>query len=388
MQVHGLDYRTHEPICVHIDGTQIRRVESAWHPNASNWPLISPGLFDLQINGHGGTWFGSENITPDKVIQTIEPHYRFGITRLCPTLITNSFTALQNGFDAIRRACEQERWVDSMVPGCHLEGPFISSVDGPRGAHPIEHVRPADWDEFQKLQEAAGGRIRLVTLAPEVDGAIEFIRLAVNDGIVISIGHTAADADDIKAAVDAGARLSTHLGNGAHGTIRRHPNYIWEQLGESRLCASLISDGFHLPSSVLQTMMRTKGPLRTILTCDAAGLAGCKPGVYAEGSVDVEILEDGRIVIAGQRQLLAGSSVETDTCISGAVRLGGASLAEAIDMASGNPARLLGFEETRLQRGSTADLVVFEFGDDSRMKIHATIAAGEIRFGRVSNPDG
>ena len=200
---------------------------------------------------------------------------------------------------------------------------------------------------------------------------------------MISIGHTAATPEQVTEAVDAGAKLSTHLGNGAHGMIRRHPNYIWEQLADLRLSASVISDGYHLPASVLQTIIRTKGELNTILTCDAAGLAGCPPGTYQEGSLEVEILDDGRIVIAGQRQLLAGSSVETDTCVQQAVRLGEVSLASAIDMASRNPARLLGFEEIRIQRGSLAELIVFDFDEESGMQMKATISGGEVRFGQL-----
>jgi N-acetylglucosamine-6-phosphate deacetylase len=385
MQIFARHYRTLEPLSIDIEGTRIGRVDPAWSAKMATWPVVAPALFDLQINGHGGIWFGGPSITADDVIKTLAPHFRFGISRLCPTLITNSFAALANGFAAIREACERHEWVNCMVPGCHLEGPYIASEDGPRGAHPLEHVRPADWREFEKLQEASGQRIRLVTLAPEVDGAIDFIRRAVQAGVVISIGHTGADPDTVRAAVDAGARLSTHLGNGAHGMLRRHPNYIWEQLGDSRLSASVISDGYHLPASVLQTIIRTKGEMSTILTCDAAGLAGCPPGVYHEGSVDVEVLQDGRIVIAGQRQLLAGSSVETDTCVREAVRIGGVSLATAIDMASRNPARLLGFEEIRLRRGSLADLVVFRFDEAGGMQVHATIGNGVLRYGQLSD---
>ena len=271
-----------------------------------------------------------------------------------------------------------------MVPGCHLEGPYISAEDGPRGAHPLEHVRAADWDEFCRLQEASGGGICLVTLAAEAENAVEFITKAVESGVVISIGHTAASPEQIAAAVNAGATLSTHLGNGAHGMIRRHPNYIWEQLGDERLWASLITDGYHLPPSVVRSMTLAKGLHRAIITCDASGLAGCPPGLYTEGNVDVEILEDGRIVIAGQSQLLAGSGVETDTCVARAIEYAGLSLSEACDLAARNPAILLGFEEIRLRRGSRADLVLFHHespGDP--LEITATIAAGQVRYGEV-----
>ncbi len=385
MELKGRRYDNGEPISVCIQGERIVSVEPTWPAgSADDWPWIAPGLLDLQINGHGGTWFSQEGLTADEVIRTLQPHFQFGITRLCPTLVTNSFEALASGFRAIREACERETWVEQMVPGCHLEGPYISAEDGPRGAHSLGHVRPADWDEFRRLQEISGNRIRLVTLAPESDGAIGFIQKAVRSGVVVAIGHTAATPEQITRAVDAGARLSTHLGNGAHGTIRRHPNYIWEQLGDRRLSASIITDGHHLPPSVVRSIIGVKTPYKTIITCDAAGLAGCPSGVYDEGSVKVEILKDGRIVIAGQQQLLAGSSLETDTCVANAIAFAGLSLGEALDMAGRNPARLLGFEEIRLQRGSRADLILFH-GPQPKGKIDfvATLMSGDVRFGEV-----
>ncbi len=385
MDILARHYESNEAVRVRIDGDRIASVAPVAHGDPASLPVVAPGFFDLQVNGHGGTWFGQSGITADDVLATLEPHFRFGITRMCPTLVTNSFENLAGGFAAIREARERESWAADLVPGCHLEGPYISSEDGPRGAHPLEHVRLADWDEFQRLQEAAGGLIRLVTLAPEQENAIPFIERAVDAGVVVSLGHTAADAYTIHAAVDAGARLSTHLGNGAHGMIRRHPNYIWEQLAEPRLHASIITDGAHLPASVVKCILAVKGVERTIVTCDASGLAGCPPGEYAEGSIAVEVLDDGRIVIAGQRQLLAGSAMETDGCVAGAVRLGGCTLADAVHMASRNPARLLGFEESRLHQGSRADLVLLHHDPSAgTLEVRATVAAGMLRFGDLS----
>jgi N-acetylglucosamine-6-phosphate deacetylase len=384
LSIYGRHYENGEPIRIHIDGERIAAVEPAWPARkAGGWPYVAPGLFDLQINGWGGTWFGKEGITADEVLETLRAHYRFGLTRICPTLITNPFSVLSGAFAAIREACERERWADRLVPGCHLEGPYISSEDGPRGAHPREHVRSPDWDEFQRLQQLSGNRICLVTLAPELPGAADFIRRSVATGVTVAIGHTAASRQEIAAAVDAGARLSTHLGNGAHAMIRRHPNYIWEQLGELRLSASVIADGHHLPPSVLRTIIRAKSPRGVILTCDAAGLAGCPPGVYTEGEMRMEVLDDGRIVIAGQRQLLAGSGSATPRCVAEAVHAAGVSLWEAIDMAGRNPARLLGFEEIRLRRGSRADLFLFQFPARDSLEVLATVAAGTVRFGTI-----
>lgn len=384
MLIYGRHYQNGEPIRVRIDGERIASVEPAWPPrDSAPWPYIAPGLFDLQINGRDGVWFGKQGITPGEVLAVLRSHYAFGVTRLCPTLITNSFEALAAGFAAIRQAREQQRWAKQMVPGCHLEGPYISPEDGPRGAHPREHVRLPNWTEFSRLQEISGNCVRLVTLAPELPGALDFIRNAVESGVVIAIGHTAATGAQIEAAVEAGARLSTHLGNGAHPMLRRHPNYIWEQMGNPRLMASVIADGQHLPCTVLRSILRAKGPANVVITCDAAGFAGLPPGVYAEGELRVEVLADGRLVVAGQRELLAGSSSNTADCVGEILRLGGVTLAEGIDMAGRNPARLLGFEEIILSRGSRADVCVFEVTAQNSLRVLATVAAGAVRFGAV-----
>ncbi|HEX6987562.1 MAG TPA: amidohydrolase family protein [Planctomycetaceae bacterium] len=378
-------FDTCDPVRVTTEGRRIAAVEPVEVPDAAALPFVAPGFFDVQVNGWGGIWFSRVDLTPEDVARVVEQFLPHGVTRLLPTLITNSFDSLRAGFEAVAAACERFPLVADMVAGCHLEGPYISAEDGPRGAHPKGHVRPADWEEFSKLQAASGDRIRLVTLAPEVPGAIAFIREAVAAGVVVSIGHTAAEPEQIAAAAEAGATLSTHLGNAAHGLIRRHPNYIWEQLADDRLAASVIADGFHLPASVVKTILRTKPPGRVILTCDASGYAGCPAGVYRGESGDVEVLNDGRIVIAGQRQLLAGSGVATDACVAGVMRLAGVPLAGAVRMATEYPQRLMGVEPVRLEAGSRADLVLFHVERGPRLAVTATVLAGGLRHGAVAS---
>lgn len=378
-------YDTSEPVRVTIAGPKIAAVEPA-HPNGdlADWPWIAPGLFDLQINGYGGVWFSDRLLTPEKVVKAIEPYFAHGVVRLCPTLITSSFEALSSGFAAIRAACEQHTWLDHVVAGCHLEGPYLSGEDGPRGAHRRTHIRPADWDGFCALQKASGNRIRLVTIAPEVPGAIDFIRRAVETGVRISIGHTAATGEQIATAVDAGATLSTHLGNGSHPVIRRHPNYIWDQLGESRLAASIITDGQHLPDSVIRSIVRAKSVQQTIITCDASGWAGCAPGVYENELGKVEVLADGRIVVAGQREILAGSGAASDACVAHAARCGAATIREAIDMTCRNPTRYFGFPEYSLRPGHPADLFVYRpVPSKPGLGVLGTVISGEVRFGQI-----
>jgi N-acetylglucosamine-6-phosphate deacetylase len=386
LTVYGRRYDTGEPVRISIRGDRIAAIEPAWpEGDAAAWPMVAPGLFDLQINGHGGVWFSDAAITPAQVRTAVTAYPRFGVTRLCPTLITNSFVALSHGFAAIRQACEADSAVDRLVAGCHLEGPYISAEDGPRGAHPKEHVRPADWTEFQKLQDASGGRIRLVTIAPEAENAIPFIKAAVAAGLTIAIGHTAATPEQVRAAVDAGATLSTHLGNGSHAMLHRHRNYVWEQLADPRLTASLIVDGHHLPPQLVSIFVKVKSPRKIVLTCDAAGWAGCPPGIYESALGRSELLESGKLVVAGQRELLAGSALETDVCITQVREFAGVSWRDAIDMASRNPARLLGCEPARLRRGGLADLFLFDHvPGQPRLTVKATIAGGAVIHGSLS----
>ena len=259
-----------------------------------------------------------------------------------------------------------------------------------RTAHPQQHCRPPDWQEFERLQEAAGGRIRLVTLSPEYDKAPAFIARAVRSGVVVSIGHMSATSAQIRAAVDAGAALSTHLGNGAERMLRRHPNYLWDQLAEDRLTASLIIDGHHLPSEVVQTFVRAKTPARCIIVSDLSGLAGLPPGEYDTSLCRLKILADGRLVLAGQDQLLAGASAPIGVGVANAMRFAGVALATAVDMASSQPARLIGQTPVTLAAGDRADLVLFDLepaadGCVVGLRVRATICGGRLVYGSLAD---
>jgi N-acetylglucosamine-6-phosphate deacetylase len=336
---------------------------------------VAPALFDLQINGCDGRSFTSPRLTSDDVRHVVHRVQCHGIAALCPTVVTSSFVTLRHALLTLRRACEEDGDVARAVPCLHLEGPYISPEDGPRGAHPREHVRPPSWDELCRLQEAAGGRLRLVTLAPEHDGALAFIEKAVAAGMVIAIGHTAADGGRIRDAVRAGARLSTHLGNGSHALLPRHDNYLWEQLACDDLWASVIADGHHLPPALLRCLLRVKTPGRAILTCDASALAGLPPGRYADLGQECEVLPGGKIVVPGTA-FLAGSGVFTDRCVSHAVAAGGVALAEALGMAAERPRALLGLQPRPLAVGAPADLVLFDGEPGGVLTVTATLIAG------------
>jgi N-acetylglucosamine-6-phosphate deacetylase len=354
-------------------------------PAAGHCPWIAPGLIDIQINGYGGHEFSSGDLTPETVAAVVDAMSPFGVAQFLPTVTTAGFDVLRHALATIGQACDESAELAQRIPGIHLEGPYITADDGARGAHPREHCRPPDWEEFQRLQEAAGGRIRLVTLSAEYDQSPAFIARSVAAGVVISIGHTAAKPAQIVAAADAGARLSTHLGNGAHPILPRHPNYIWAQLAEDRLAASLIVDGHHLPPDVVKTFLRAKSPQRCILVSDLSGLAGLPPGRHRGNLCEVEILPGGRIVVAGQRQILAGAGLPITTGIVNAMRFAGLDLGQAIALATRNPARLLGLACGNLMPGDQADLLLFDLTDAesqlARLDVRALLVRGRTVYG-------
>ncbi|MDA1192623.1 MAG: N-acetylglucosamine-6-phosphate deacetylase, partial [Candidatus Poribacteria bacterium] len=254
--------------------------------------LLAPPLVDIQLNGFGGIDINSPDVQPDDLLNMLEKVWAGGVGFFLPTVVTGSRERMLRSIRMVREACRQDARFARSVVGIHVEGPYISLEDGPRGAHPLQHVRQPDMDEYRAWQEAADGTVRLVTLSPEWDNAPPFIEHIVNDDVRIAIGHTKATSEQLDAAVRAGATLSTHLGNGAHAMIQRHPNYIWEQLGDDRLWASLIADTHHLPPRTLKSMVRGKTLDRTIFTSDAVWVAGLPAGQY--GGFDgkgLEVLE-------------------------------------------------------------------------------------------------
>jgi N-acetylglucosamine-6-phosphate deacetylase len=297
--------------------------------------LASTGFLDLQVNGFAGIDFNDPATTADDVRRALAALRAHGVTSVLPTIISSTT-------DRFARCARMLMGVNAAaILGIHMEGPYISPDDGPRGAHRREDVFPASIDDFKRRQDAAGGRVRLVTLAPEVPGALPLIEYLRASGIRAAIGHTAASPEQVRDAVRAGATLSSHLGNGCANTIPRHPNFLWEQLAADELMASLIVDGHHLPPATVKTMIRAKTASRVVLVTDAIAAAGQPPGEYQLGSVKVRLDESGRVAIPGAPNL-AGSALSMDRAVANTVRFAGVSLEEALAMASAQPARYLG----------------------------------------------
>lgn len=296
-----------------------------------------PGFFDLQVNGFAGVDFNDPGSTVEQLQQATDTLRATGVTRYLPTLITSSFAAFSR---CARKFAELN---SSAVVGIHMEGPYLSPLDGPRGAHPREHVIEASIDDFRRRQEAAGGRIVLVTLSPEVRGAIKLIDYLTSQNVRVGLGHTAASPAQIEDAIRAGATLATHLGNGCAEMLPRHPNVIWEQLAADELCATFIADGHHLPASTIKAMMRAKTPARSMLVTDATAAACSPPGFYSVGEARFELSLNRRAAVAGT-PYLAGSALTMPDAVANTVRFTGLPIDYVLPMATTQPARYLGRE--------------------------------------------
>ena len=384
MNLTGYDARTAEAILIETDQDGlIRHVDPLLPPNQADDLWIAAGFIDLQVNGFAGVDFNSAHSSHESVAHAIRAIASTGVTRFFPTVITG---APEQMCEALRNLAEAREALEvgtstlgRSMEAFHVEGPHISPEDAPRGAHPKEWVRPPDVDEFQRMQDAARGNIRMVTLAPEWPGAANYIERLTSDGIVCAIGHTGATASQICDAVSAGATMSTHLGNGA-GSKMRTEEFITAQLAEPRLAASFIADGHHLPDDFLQRALKTKGLDRSILVTDAVAPAMCAPGPYKLGVVDVTLREDGRVTLMDSERL-AGSTLRMDRAIENAMRIAGLSLAQAITLATTNPARV-GKVPARLKglhRGERADIVRFRI-TDGRIEVVETYLNGRQIF--------
>lgn len=376
MKCNGIDVVTGEHTQISFNGV-IDGVDHLLVPPEERI-YIAPGFIDIQVNGFAGVDYNSPRATADEIAYSIRCMYATGVTRFFPTVITGSpetMTGALRNLAAVRESIPEGRAMEAF----HVEGPYISPEDGPRGAHPQAWTRPPDYDEFRRFQEAAQGHIRMVTVSPEWPESARFIESLVREGVVVSIGHTKAEEPQIADAVLAGATISTHIGNGAHSMLPRHPNYIWAQLADDRLNASLIVDGIHLGQAFVKVALRAKGVERSILVTDAVMPAGCSPGRYALGEVDVELHADGSVRLAGGTRL-AGSALLMDRAVGNVIRLGGVTLRDAITMAARNPARAgrIALRQRGLANGDRADLVRFRFDDESKeIQVLETWVSGE-----------
>lgn len=375
--IDALLYSNGKPVSVKISGDKISKV-TALKSNAKIPQIyVAPGLIDIQINGYMGVDFADQELTLEGIRKATRALWKEGVTTYLPTLITADRKSLKNSFSILSQALADAE-IGPSIPGFHLEGPFISPEKGFRGAHLEKYIRKPDWNEFAELQLAAKNKIKLITVAPEIDGAVPFIQNCSREGVIVSLGHHNGNADQIEKAVDAGATLSTHLGNGCANMIDRHNNPIWPQLSEDRLSVTIIADGFHLNKQEVRTFYKAKGIDRTILVSDALDLAGLEPGEYTRWERTVLLTPD--VVKFPAENVLAGAAAPITTCISNIMKFTGCSLADAIQMASTNPAKILQLNDRGgISPGKRADLILFTI-ENGKMVIQKTILGGKVVY--------
>jgi N-acetylglucosamine-6-phosphate deacetylase len=380
--IEGLHYQTGKPVAVTIENGKITKIRSLHKQHESADPCyIAPGMIDNQVNGFAGVSFslGGSGLTKDGVRKVTEELWKRGVTSWLATLTTNSHDNLLRNFELLGNMKYNPALHRSLV-GFHLEGPYISPVDGYRGAHPLMYVRKPDWNEFMDYYKASGNAILTVTLAPEIPGVQDFIRKCTEMGIVVALGHHNASRKTVDEAVYNGAKIATHLGNGCANLINRHDNPLWPQLANDSLMISIICDGFHLRDEEIKTFYKVKGPLNTIITSDVTSFAGMPPGTYTvEGGAVVELTPEGMLRYPEQN-VLYGSATPLSVGVVHFMKVTGCSVNDAITMSSANPARLYGLNDRgSLEPGKRADLILFRVGE-KELIIEKTWVEGELVY--------
>ena len=302
--------------------------------------MQTTGLIDLQVNGYAGVDFNDPALDATALDHALRAMLDAGVTTCLPTLITAAEPVLAERFAALDRAVANSRLGPLMVPGFHLEGPFLNPTPGFAGCHPPNAMLPPDSALLERLMAPLTRPVLLVTLAPEQPGGMALVAWAKARGILVAIGHSAADHAAVAAAAQAGATLSTHLGNALPHTLPKFRNPLIAQLAEDRLAASFIADGVHIPPPALKVLLRAKGLSRAILVTDATAAAATPPGLYRFAGMSIEHASDGSVREPGSH-VLAGSALRLDQAVRNLVAWGLTTPADAIRLASANPGALL-----------------------------------------------
>jgi len=378
MKLKGYSYKDHTPIEISVEGEQIKAIASC-NQKIPDSIYLGPGFTDIQVNGYGGFDYNEIHTDPLKLSSISRLLFKEGVTTHFPTIITNSSDQITRLIRQIITLRKQDEISALSIEGLHIEGPFISGIDGPRGAHPKEFVCAPDWHLMQQWQEAAEGLIKIITLSPEWENTNSFIEQCVKHNILVFIGHTNATHQQLLDAVSAGASLSTHLGNGMHPVITRHPNYLWSQLADDRLGASIIADGFHLPAEVIHVFQKVKNE-KLLLVSDSVSLAGMPPGDYdLHIGGQVTLTKAGKLHLRNNPSIFAGSANNIRHGVSFLIKNNLATLAEAWEMASLRPQKLIHPDLPVFDSSAYADLVVIDT-HNNEFEIIKTIKKGEVIY--------
>ncbi|HOF17432.1 MAG TPA: N-acetylglucosamine-6-phosphate deacetylase [Phycisphaerae bacterium] len=251
------------------------------------------GYFDLQVNGYGGVDFNQDALSADDLHRACERFRADGVDGVLVTIVSEHLDRMCARLRRVVELRQSDPLVADVVAGLHIEGPFLSGLDGYRGAHPADAVHPADLEQAQRLVEAAGGLAKIVTLAPELDGGQRVIRWLVGQGIVVSAGHCNPSCEELDAALDAGLSMFTHLGNGCPMLLPRHENIVHRVLSRAeRLWIGFIADGVHVEFEALRHYLQWAGIDRSFVVTDAIAPAGLGPGRYRSSRWDIQIGEE------------------------------------------------------------------------------------------------
>jgi N-acetylglucosamine-6-phosphate deacetylase len=379
MEIEGILYSDMGKVSIKSVNGYISTIDRIESQGKSLELFVSQGLIDVQINGYMGIDFSGPGLTVEGIRRATKALWKVGVTSYFPTIITSDIERIKENFAVLAEA-QKDPEIGKSIAGFHLEGPYISPVKGFRGAHLEKYIKNPDWKEFQEIQKAANNEIKLITLAPELEGAISFIQNCVSVGIVVALGHHNGSTKDIKQAVDAGAKMATHLGNGCANEINRHHNPLWPQLSDDRITPSIIADGFHLTKEEVRSFFKVKGADKTILVSDALDLAGLPVGEYIRGERKLLLTEN--VVKLPKENVLAGAASPISKCVGVMMNYTHCGLKAAIQMASTNSAELFSLNKIgKIEPGKRADIIQFALVD-GEMVIHKTFVAGELVYSK------
>ncbi|NQT91811.1 MAG: hypothetical protein HQ559_03550 [Lentisphaerae bacterium] len=322
-------------------------------------PFILPVLFDAQQNGALGTFYTAlHDHEPDVLREIADLLRRHGVGRCFMTMVTHPLDQLKETMARVGAWLDADEDLDALWPGIFHEGVHISPKEGWRGAQAPEWIRPPDWEALRELDELCGGRIRMVNVAPEEPGGLDFVQQAEAAGKIVALGHCCPDTAVIREAVARGASVVTHFANGAAPQIHRFRNPFWGFLDEPALRLGLICDGFHLPPEVVGTALKCKGLQGCFAVSDASGFSGCAAGEFARSNLLPFVIEaNGHVHLKGS-ELLAGAWFQADRCVEWLVETQGMSLPAAWELCSTTPAEIFGINLPRLAEGEEASFVL------------------------------
>lgn len=313
--------------------------------------LEIPGFVDLQVNGYKGIDFSSLDLTEESFTHACKALVQQGTAAFLPTIITSPLDVYQQNLAIMAKAMQREDLKDHIL-GIHVEGPFISEEEGARGAHDVAWVRKPDNALLDKFYAWAAGNIRLLTIAADAKGADALCSHAVNLGITVSLGHQMATDADLHRLVQSGARSLTHLGNGLPKLLPRHENPLWAGLAHDELTAMIITDGHHLPPSLLKIMIRAKGVAKLIVVSDASPVAGLPPGRYHTLGNEV-VLDASGVLYNPDTGYFVGSSSTMLDCMNFLASLELLTLEDLLQVGFYNPLRLLDIDPSTVIRATS-----------------------------------